>query len=179
MENLENKVYDSLKQDTDVISEKMVEIHDCDNKIKSGRYSKKTCDEYEVRKKLLRKEVEADVDNAIKKAVEIVKDYQNELRVEDDLKPEELTDDIRLFNAGIVLSERDIKAILARNADNPTMQQICLRYAEQNGIETGLHYVGNKQKIHESEQLFEVINYYSKWMATDRAAMMLDKFFVR
>lgn len=74
--------------------------------------------------------------------------YITELMDEDELDPSKLTDDLRLLNSGVTLTQRDIKSMLNRNSDNRTMIQLILRFADQHGIETdGIHYVGNRALI--------------------------------
>lgn len=47
---------------------------------------------------------------------------------------EKLTDDAKLFGAGVALNALDIEAIFDRNRGNPTMEQLAYKYAEQHNI---------------------------------------------
>ena len=117
--------------------------------ISSGKYSP----EY-IREKLLpekdslRRQISDVRSRANKEAQRICDEYTDELRAQDDLDPSFLTEDVKLLQAGVKLTQRDIKAMLNRNADNHTMTQVILRYCKENNIDAGgVHYVGNKPII--------------------------------
>lgn len=83
--------------------------------------------------------VRSEAQRAVNKIVDA---YAEDLAGADDLNPADLTDDLRLLNCGVVLGERDLRAMLARNDGNRTMTQLILRYANQNGVTVkGVRYV--------------------------------------
>ena len=113
--------------------------------------------------KRLKKESAEEEKRLIERLCEMCNSYITELNSADDLKPNSLTADIQLLQTGITLTERDIEAMLKRNADNRTMSQILLRYAEEHNIETGMVYEGNKPLIESVEALAGTIPTVVKW----------------
>ena len=177
---IHNDVYNLLLQRTAVAQETIAEIAEADAKINSGRYSAETVNgELNPLRDKLKKQLEKEIDDANRDAKKLVVDYQNKLRDEDTLKPEELTDDVRLLTAGVKLLPRDIFAMLNRNESNHTMQQLILRYAQENEIDLGkVIFVGNQQAIQNAEEILPAIDMYtSHWMSTDRAENILARFF--
>lgn len=73
--------------------------------------------------------------------------FIEELKREDALKPNELTEDIKLLNCGIKLTKFDLQTMLERNNNNRTMQQLVLRYCEDNKVDIGTYYMGNTELI--------------------------------
>lgn len=113
--------------------------------------------------KRLKKESAEEEKRLIERLCAMCNSYITELNSADDLKPNSLTADIQLLQTGITLTERDIEAMLKRNADNRTMSQILLRYAEEHNIETGMVYEGNKPLIESVEALAGTIPTVVKW----------------
>lgn len=113
--------------------------------------------------KRLKKESAEEENRLIERLCAMCNSYITELNSADDLKPNSLTADIQLLQTGITLTERDIEAMLKRNADNRTMSQILLRYAEEHNIETGMVYEGNKPLIESVEALAGTIPTVVKW----------------
>ena len=71
---------------------------------------------------------------AKEKIRKICEEYKKEINLDDCLKPEELTDDIKLINAGVKFTQKEIQALLDRNKGNLTMSKIILRTAREQGI---------------------------------------------
>lgn len=61
-------------------------------------------------------------------------DYVNELNEANELRGEDLTDDARLLTAGVKLTGNELEKIFDRYGDNPTMQQIVYRYADEHDV---------------------------------------------
>ena len=61
-------------------------------------------------------------------------DYVNELNEANELRGEDLTDDAKLLTAGVKLTGNELEKIFDRYGDNPTMQQIVYRYADEHDI---------------------------------------------
>ena len=181
MQEITNKVYNSLKESTAEIAGKCAEYDRLVEKAKSGRYSQEALTkEIYPKRDALKREIADDSARALEKATALVRDYQEEMRRADNLNPADITDDVKLFTAGIKLKARDIQGIIERNQGNATMLQIALRYAEENGVDMGSNrplYIGHSQQIQGGENLIGVINIYGRWINTPRAAEMLDKFF--
>ena len=172
-------VYAALERHTETIAEKRKELADIDSKMKSGAYSQAYIDgELYPKRRALLSEIEREKDAATAEAGEIVKDYQDQLQREDDLKPEEITGDIEILKSGVPLTKRDVMAILERNQDNKTMTQLALRYADNHGIETGVRYRGNQQTIKDAESANYIVHLYvDHWIDRDQAGDVLEKFF--
>lgn len=181
MQDMINNVYNTLKTSTAELHKKIAEYNALKEKEKSGIYSREYL-EKNVRPKMaeLKREIERDKAAAISGAKGIVAAYQDELRDKDNLHPEDITEDAKLFTAGIKLKRRDIEAILARNQDNATMTQIALRYAEENGVDLGRdkkYYYGHQAEIQEAEGVTGAVSYYDRWIDKPNAGEMLNKFF--
>ena len=62
-------------------------------------------------------------------------EYADTLAVEmNTLKADELTDEIKLLNCGVKLTDRELETLFDRNAGNKTMQKIVTRYADEHNI---------------------------------------------
>ena len=177
--NITKIVYNTLATRTEEIGKLVAERDALDEKIKSGRYSMDT-----VNKELfpkwgeLRHKVDGAADAAIKEAQSLVDQYRQDIAEMNDLNPNELTPDLQLFQSGITLLPRDIQAILKRNSGNKTMQQICLRYAQEHNIDTGgFVFISGQQERQTADNLTSTIHYFRKWIVQPTAREMLDKFF--
>lgn len=179
MQDMINNVYNTLKTSTAELHKKIAEYNALTEKEKSGVYSREYL-EKNVRPKMaeLKREIERDKEAAISGAKGIVAAYQDELRDMDNLHPEDITEDVKLFTAGIKLKARDIEAILSRNQGNATMEQIALRYAEENGVDLGRKlYNGHQAEIQEAGGVASAVDYYNRWIDKPNAGEMLNKFF--
>lgn len=181
MQEVTANVYNSLKESTAEIAGKRAEYEALVAKANSGRYSTKVLSkEIYPKRDALKRELADDSAKALEKATALVREYQEEMRRADNLNPADITDDVKLFTAGIKLKARDIEGIIERNKGNATMIQIALRYAEENGVDMGHNrplYIGHSQQIQGGEHLINVIHTYGRWINTPKAAEMLDKFF--
>lgn len=64
----------------------------------------------------------------------IAKKYDDEIKAEKVLNGGDITDDAKLLNLGIKLSDIELENMFDRHDGNFTMQTLIKRYAEQNGI---------------------------------------------
>lgn len=181
MQDMINNVYNTLKTSTAELHKKIAEYNALKEKEKSGVYSREYL-EKNVRPKMaeLKREIERNKEAAISGAKGIVAAYQDELRDKDNLHPEDITEDAKLFTAGIKLNRRDIEAILERNKENATMTQMALRYAEENGVDLGRnnkYYHGHQVEIQEAGSVATTIDYYNRWIDKPNAGDMLNRFF--
>lgn len=179
MQRMINSVYNTLKAGTAGLQKKLNEYEILTKQEKSGIFSKEYLEkEIRPRIKELRHSIEKDKAATISSARDIVKAYQDELREKDILRAEDITEDARLFTAGIKLNKQDLEAILARNTDNPTMTQIALRYAQENKIDLGGKvYVGHQAEIQRADGIASIVDYYNRWIDDPDAGNMLNKFF--
>ena len=180
MQDMVRNVYFSLKESTAEIAEKIKEYNDLDTKMKDVKYSP----DYKQKKifpkmRELKLAIERDKEAALNAANALVEDYQNKLRDLDNLHPEDITEDAKLFTSGIKLKAKDINAILARNQGNATMEQMAIRYAEENGVDLGrnVHYIGHQAQIREAGGVSSAVHYYGRWIDKPNAEAMLNKFF--
>ena len=179
MKTMIHNVYSSLKKDTAEIADKVALYNAFTYKETSGRYSEEYLNT-EIRPKLydLRLAIEQDKEAAIANAKGIVRAFQAEIRDKDNLHPEDITEDAKLFTCGVKLTARDIEAILARNKGNGTMEQLAFRYAEENGVDLGgRRYYGHQPEIQATVNVENTIDYYARWIDKPDAGNMLTKFF--
>lgn len=168
---VKQKVEDTLKTLQDLTKE----VSKIDSQMKSGRY----VDSY-IKETLLpqKRSLERQIADTRLKANMEIKDfcdeYIEELKSEDNLDPSKLTEDINLLKPGIKLKERDIKAMLERNADNHTMTQIILRYCEENGIDSGVvNFNGNQGIINNVSVIPTTVETSLKW--SDKQATVYER----
>ena len=177
--NIVQTVYDSLEAATTEMDKTKDEYAAIEAKIKAGRYSSDVLQkEIYPKRDALRQKIYDDSERAINAAKGLVNQYRQDAARLNDLDPAELTDDVKLFQTGVPLLERDIRAILERNKDNRTMTQLALRYAKEHGINLkGTYYIGGNTERTTADNLDGVIEYYSRWIDKDNAHDMLRKFF--
>lgn len=119
--------------------------------------------------------------NAAQDVEKLLSAYQASERAKDALNPADITEDAKLFSAGVSLTERDIQDILARNADNRTMAILTLRYAEEHKIILPGAYQYNTAESRAkkaADTLRTSTHYYTEhWLKSDKADEMLNKLF--
>lgn len=176
--NIVQTVYDSLEAATTEIDKTRSEYAAIEKKIKEGRYSNQTLQkEIYPKRDALRGKIRTDSARAIDSARELVNQYRQDAAKLDNLNPADITDDIKLLQAGIPLLERDVLAILERNQGNRTMTQLALRYAKEHGIDTKTYYIGGQAEAETANNLDGILSYYAKWIDKDNAHDMLRRFF--
>lgn len=179
--NIVEAVYSSLRDSTEKIVKAATERDALEAKIKEGRYSSQALrDEIYPRADVLRARVRDDITDALATAHGLVKEYEADIATMNDLDPAEITDDIKLLQAGVPLLPNDIKAILRRNSTNRTMTQIALRYAQEHNIDTGgTFYIGGEAERETAKNLHNMIDLYAKYLDRQDGPEMLDRFFGR
>ena len=170
-----NQINGITKEGLKTLQDLSAQLTKVSEDISSGKYS----GEY-VREKLipqrdsLRSQMDDTRHNANKEVQRICAEYTDELRAQDDLDPSLLTEDVKLLQAGVKLTQRDIKAMLNRNADNHTMTQVILRYCKENDIDTGgVHYMGNKPIIDNVAVVPYTVEKALKW--SDRQSTVYER----
>ena len=88
-----------------------------------------------------------------------------ELKKKDALNPEELTADAQFLQGGLILTQKDIQAIIDRNPGNRTMKQLALRYAKEHGITIDDAYVPVDTSVFNSLQ--GALDIAVKWFDCD------------
>lgn len=103
----------------------------------------------------LRKDMEKKWIEGKTNVASVVKKYSEILRKEDALIPEDMTEDVKLLNSGIPLTQRDLQDIIDRNPQNRTMAQLALRYADQNNIEglSSRYYIPAESQVKELQSI--------------------------
>lgn len=171
--NIVKTVYNLMQERAEEIGKAVAERDKLEEKIKSGRYSSQTLNaEICPKRDALRQEIRNSADNAIKEAKALIEQYRKDADALNDLDPAQITDDIKLLQPGIVLTSRDVKAIIERNKTNRTMTQIALRYAKQNNID-----VGGEAERETADTLDGLLYYVAKYIDKPEAKEMIDKFF--
>lgn len=171
-------VFNSLERDTLELQRTVADRAEIDTELSDGRYSDEYKKELSTRRDELTRKIERDSDAAIRKAKALAAQYREEAEAMVNLDPAQITDDIKLLQAGIMLKERDIRAILKRSENNPTMTQMALRYAEEHNIQIDRSgYIGNAAELETANTVDERIHYYAHWIDKPNAVDMLHKFF--
>ena len=177
-----NEVYSGLKEATTEIQKIVAVQNDLEAKVKSGRYNTETVkNEFKPRIDDLKWQTRKLSEQAIADAKALVSNYRAEVDEKNHLDANELTDDIKLLQSGIPLTERDVEHILRRAENNRTMTSLALRYAEQHGLKIQhrpyTFELEMKSARDTADALDQVLIYYPNWIATDKAFYMLDQFF--
>ena len=176
--NIVQTVYDSLEAATTEIDKTRSEYAAIEAKIKAGRYSNETLQkEIYPKRDALRAKIRNDSEGAINAAKGLINQYRQDAAKLNNLDPADITDDIKLLQAGIPLLERDVLAILERNHGNRTMTQLALRYAKEHGIDTKTYYIGGQAEEENARNLEGILYYYKNWIDKDNAHDMLRRFF--
>lgn len=179
MRDIINEVYESLKKSTAALTDKRNKCKalekELNNNVFSEIYKKDT-----LRPKLdkLKASITADKKAAIDEVKALIKEYQGELYDLDNLHPEDMTEDAKLFTSGVRLNRRDLEAILSRNKDNNTMEQMVYRYAEEHGVDMGgKTYHNHSIQIQEAESLSNSLETIAHWIDTDKGEEFIERVF--
>ena len=176
--NIVQEVYDILEDGANTLRAPKAKLRDLEEKIHSGNYTNQGVSSLGSEASEIKYSINQASGNIIKRARERLAEYQKEIEAENRLDPSQLTDDTKLMQPGIVLKKADIEAMLERNADNKTMTQIILRYAQEKDIKLdGVFYIGGQREIETAKNLNGILDYYERWLPTDKAVEMLEKFF--
>ena len=159
-----DEVVQEVRGSADGINKTESRIAETKRKINSGVFAPEYIkQELQPEVKRLERKVFNDKDAAAARVRKMCDDYIEELRADEELDPAALTDDIKLLQAGVKLTERDLKTLLSRNENNGTMTQILLRYAGEHDIPTDVHYIGNAPTIKLVNTLAESAQTALKW----------------
>lgn len=184
MQSIQDKVYQSLKNDTTAIYDTVKRLHDTEADIASGKYTEQHIRDYlNPKRDELRGKVKAAEGAAFDSARRLVDQYKEQQRAALQLDPESLTPDFQLLTSGIPLSERDLCAILDRSKGNLTMLQLAHRYAKQHEINLPQRYMftgehdAKQAEIAADGALDAAKRYTARYMHTLDGQSMLDRFF--
>ena len=179
MSNLNSDVYEVLKTGTAGLAKMQDELKALRDDEQSGIYSDMMLNN-DIRPKIaaLKEDISKEAESVLSEAHGLVEEHKKKLRAADEINGADITEDAALFKVGVPLTEKDLRAILARNKGNATMEQLTLRYAEQNGIELkDIGFIGHAVELQEAESLNEIVNVYSRWITAPDARDILDQFF--
>ena len=179
--NIIETVYDTLKESTKEVQKVVEEKTQLEEKVRTGRYSVKTVnDEIKPRIDDLKQKILSMKEKTFADAKALVDGYRNEIDEQNNLDPKEINDDIKLLQAGIPLTVRDVEAILKRNENNRTMTQLAIRYAAQHDLKIENSYKFEREQNEAkavADALDQALTYFPNWIDTGKAYDMLDKFF--
>ncbi len=147
-----NEIYGAIKEALEKLHDLSEQLEAAKAKSRSNKYSRQYLESNifpQINK--LERQIRDYREDTKRRAWATCDEYTAELRAADDLDPSKITDDIKLLQAGIPLTQRDLRAMIARNESNSTMLQLTLRYAEEHKIDTGSYYVGNRGTIADVE----------------------------
>lgn len=150
------KTHNGLKTKVEKVTEIQAEIEETGNETKERNLLAK------------QQEVKIEIKRARRKAIEEVQlacsELVEQITALDELKGEDVNDDIKLLTSGIPLTERDIEAIVRRNADNVTMQQLAYRYARDNGIKMNSYFIGHSRQIQSINEISHAVEYTERYL---------------
>ena len=191
MSNIVQSVYEALFNATKSVEPMRVEIEKLKGEISSGNYSARVNDEKLTKIADKQRQIRQIAEETLREITMRVKEHCETLRGLDDLNADDLTDDMRLLNAGVKLTERDLIAMLMRNANNRSMKQIILRWVAENGVDLHRYVAENNiplevivfanhgQQINEAEGLVDTSRMFiDHWLNTSSNFAMLERFFV-
>ena len=176
MEFIEQTVYDGLKKALAGIAAPLEKIQYLEGEIKSGFYNDVGVRHMNAQITDLRIQRRRAINEALNAAKAQVNAYREYVEKRGRLDPAQLTDDIKLLQPGIVLTDRDFIGMMERNAGNSTMEQAILRAAKERGIDIGMNYTEIDEQ-RRADEMNDVIHYFERWIDNDKAGAMLDKFF--
>lgn len=107
-----------------------------ENEMKSSKFQQSY-----IKKEMLpmiegkKRDIEARKAAANKQIKALADSYISELNEANELRGEDLTDDAKLLTAGVKLTGNELEKLFDRYGDNPTMQQIVYRYADEHDVE--------------------------------------------
>ena len=118
-------------------------------------------------------------DRATEAVNAMLKDFVAQQAKLDVLNPDELTDDAKLFNMGVKLSEKQVTALLDKNSSNRTMVQLILQYAKENDIKLPNTYITAEGQAQDTARNIQSIArlYTEHWINHKNAIEMLHKLF--
>ena len=91
-------------------------------------------------------------------------EYVKELHKANQINPDDLTDDIKLLQAGVALSADDLTVLFDRNAGNNTMQKLISDFAKQYNRDIQRYYrPANIDFIKGVESIPETMKVVLKW----------------
>ena len=180
MENIMESIVNDLTKRAEAVAPLVKQADQINARIKSGQFTIDT-----INKQLMpalnetRHEINKAKDDAMNATKALVNEYIARLEQEDALNPADLTDDCKLFTAGVALTENDLKTILDRNVRNRTMQQVVMRYAREHDIDMGgVIYIGNEQEISRARSIPGAVKLFvDHWLDHANAIEILGKMF--
>lgn len=146
---------------------------------KSGKYAM-SIDAY----KRLQEENEGKIknlsDGALNSIEAIYAQMMKAAKEADKLNPDQLNDDMKLLQAGVKLSEKDLADLLERNANNRTMTQMIYKYADDNGYNYNLgryEPATTAAQAQIDDMRIAVKLYHDHWLNSDKGVEMIGKMF--
>ena len=124
-----------IRSAIDTIADSKREEAKVAEQINSGRFtSEHIAKELQPSLSRLKADRKKTMEKAFDEVTALISSYQKELYASDSLNPGDITEDIRLLQSGLPLTERDLNDILSRSSGNQTMTVLTIRYANEHGI---------------------------------------------
>lgn len=102
--------------------------------------------------------------NALNKIAKLSEEYAAELKSANNLDASLITDDVKLLNVGVTLTQKDLEDMFDRNSGNPTMEQIIERYAREKNVPLNrTRKLANEDVISAVESIPYVTERIIKW----------------
>lgn len=169
-----NRISSEVRRCLDEIESMRQHMLHLEEQSRDNKYSAEYKQIFAEQARQQRREIERVVYESRKACQAICDEFTAELRDADTLQGADINDDMKLLQCGVKLSQSDIHSMLKRNSSNRTMTQLILRYAEDNGIDAGVRYIGNKLKIDKVNSAMSAVDVALKWWH-DPTTMMYDK----
>lgn len=174
-----DEIYKTLLDGAREIAAKVEKVDTLSAEIESGVFSDKIIRAKMDEAQVMRREIDEDVERVNQAAKRHIDEYISQIRRDNDLRGEDLTDDIKLLNCGVKLTEYDILPILQRNRDNRTMVRLICRYCAERNIPTGgFVFDDGAVEIRDAESTKYTVDLFCRnWIRKTNSEEMLRKFF--
>lgn len=170
--NLHKAVKDGVSRIVKARNELAKTMEEMKNDMYSREYIENTL---EPRRREAVRKIEQESDKAKEAAYALLDEYIIQLEDEDALNGADINDDLKLLTCGMKLSKKDLLDMVKRNENNRTMTQMIIRYAEDNGVDIGIVYRGNKGLIETVKQLKANVDYAIKWTEYPKVNDMVER----
>lgn len=176
--NVINEYKNTLRSSAKKAAELHKELTVINQKINSGNFTEQYIRD-SLKPKYDRKiaEINAVCNSMIHSIEDQMNAYRTELNSETQLKAEDITDDIKLLETGL-LNEKDIAALLSANRNNYTMSELICRYADKNGIKHAvtLHKAEAEHNKQTADGLQELSRRIGRYYTNPDIVQITEKF---
>ena len=132
------------------------EISKLEKKIKSGRYSQDTINEFRADIRRNESHMQSEREMRLNNIKKLSKPMKASLADELKLHGADLTPDVELLKLGIDLEVDELVDLMMQNNRNPTMIKMIFRYAKGKGIDLPVFFHANNEELKAMEVILEV-----------------------